>query len=327
MKRDLLLELALLPPEKRDRVIAKMSVPMKVEMAGRWHTFAHGGQYRPDKDWRVWLIRAGRGFGKTRAGAEWVNEIAREVPGARIALVGATAEEARRVMVEGPSGVIATARLDVRPVWTASKGEVRWPGGAVATVYSADAPEGLRGPEHHAAWCDELAKWRRGEATWDNLMMTMRLGSQPRVMVTTTPRSTTLMRRVMTLPGLHQTTGRTGDNIHLPAAFVDSMNETYGGTAQGEWPAGYDAQVRAGYLGNAAAQRAVRLVAEAVGSAPLDASDPALLALVTARAGGGRLAEVVAAQVLLHGNAFIQVLRGATRTGRWRNSIRCVPSG
>lgn len=233
MTRDLLLELALLPPEERDRVIAEMSVPMKVEMAGRWHAFAHGGQYRPNEDWRVWLIRAGRGFGKTRAGAEWVNGIAREIPGARIALVGATAEEARRVMVEGPSGVIATARLDVRPVWTASKGEVRWPGGAVATVYSADAPEGLRGPEHHAAWCDELAKWRRGEAAWDNLMMTMRLGSQPRVMVTTTPRSTALMRRVMTLPGLHQTTGRTADNIHLPAAFVDTMTESYGGTALG----------------------------------------------------------------------------------------------
>lgn len=233
MSRDLLLELALLPPDERDRAIAKLSVPMKVEMAGRWHALAHTGQYWPEADWGVWLVRAGRGFGKTRAGAEWVNGVARRVPEARIALVGATADEARRVMVEGPSGVLATARLDARPAWAASKGEVRWPGGAIATVYSADSPEGLRGPEHHAAWCDELAKWRRGEAAWDNLMMTMRLGKQPQVMVTTTPRSTALMRRVMALPGLAQTTGRTGDNVHLPAAFVETMTESYGGTALG----------------------------------------------------------------------------------------------
>ena len=233
MSDDLLLRLALLPPDERDRVIAELSMPMKVELAGRWQTFAHGGQYEPEHAWRVWLVRAGRGFGKTRAGAEWVNGVARRVPEARIALVGATADEARRVMVEGPSGVLATARLDARPAWAASKGEVRWPGGAIATVYSADSPEGLRGPEHHAAWCDELAKWRRGEAAWDNLMMTMRLGKQPQVMVTTTPRSTALMRRVMALPGLYQTTGRTGDNVHLPAAFVETMTETYGGTALG----------------------------------------------------------------------------------------------
>jgi phage terminase large subunit-like protein len=233
MSDDPLMRLALLPPDERDRVIATLSMPMKVEMAGRWYRFAHGGQYQPKEAWRVWLVRAGRGFGKTRAGAEWVNGVARRIPEARIALVGATADEARRVMVEGPSGVLATARLDMRPAWAASKGEVRWPGGAIATVYSADSPEGLRGPEHHAAWCDELAKWRRGEAAWDNLMMTMRLGKQPQVMVTTTPRSTALMRRVMALPRLHQTTGRTGDNVHLPAAFIETMTESYGGTALG----------------------------------------------------------------------------------------------
>ncbi|MFN3517838.1 MAG: terminase large subunit domain-containing protein [Sphingomonas sp.] len=151
MNGHLLMRLALLPPDERDRVIAELSMPMKVELAGRWHTFAHGGQYWSEEAWRVWLVRAGRGFGKTRAGAEWVNGVARRVPEARIALVGATADEARRVMVEGPSGVLATARLDMRPAWAASKGEVRWPGGAIATVYSADSPEGLRGPEHHAA--------------------------------------------------------------------------------------------------------------------------------------------------------------------------------
>ena len=265
MNGHLLMRLALLPPDERDRVIAELSMPMKVELAGRWHTFAHGGQYWSEEAWRVWLIRAGRGFGKTRAGAEWVNGVARRVPEARIALVGATADEARRVMVEGPSGVLATARLDMRPAWAASKGEVRWPGGAIATVYSADSPEGLRGPEHHAAWCDELAKWRRGEAAWDNLMMTMRLGKQPQVMVTTTPRSTALMRRVMALPGLHQTTGRTGDNVHLPAAFVETMIESYGSTALGRQELdGEMIETVAGALWTRAMIEACRIVAAPV---------------------------------------------------------------
>lgn len=229
----LLKRLALLEPADRDRVIAALPKAVKIELAASWKDYAHPGQYWPDEPWRVWLIRAGRGFGKTRAGSEWVNHVARDTPGARIALVGATADEARRVMVEGPSGVIATARLDARPAWTPTRGEVRWPGGAVATVYSADAPEGLRGPEHHAAWCDELAKWRRGDAAWDNLMMTMRLGARPQVVVTTTPRPNALMRRVMALPGFTETVGQTGANVHLPAAFVDAMRETYGGTALG----------------------------------------------------------------------------------------------
>ena len=233
MSAPLLKRLALLERADRDRVIAALPKAVKIELAASWKDYAHPGQYWPDEPWRVWLIRAGRGFGKTRAGSEWVNHVARDTPGARIALVGATADEARRVMVEGPSGVIATARLDARPAWTPTRGEVRWPGGAVATVYSADAPEGLRGPEHHAAWCDELAKWRRGDAAWDNLMMTMRLGERPQVVVTTTPRPNALMRRVMALPGFTETVGQTGANVHLPAAFVDAMRETYGGTALG----------------------------------------------------------------------------------------------
>ncbi len=231
--RDLIYRLALLPPAERDRAIAALPQPVKIAVLAQWDVFSHDGQYWPKEPWRVWLIRAGRGFGKTRAGSRWINHVAETVAGARIALVGATAEETRRVMVEGPSGVIATARLDARPAWTPTRGEVRWPGGAVATVYSADAPEGLRGPEHHAAWCDELAKWRRGDAAWDNLMMTMRLGAQPKVVVTTTPRPNALMRRVMALPGVEETVGRTAANIHLPRAFVDAMQETYGGTALG----------------------------------------------------------------------------------------------
>ena len=230
---DPLLALARLVPAQRDRLLAALPAAVKSELAGRWDRWAHDGQLAPVGDWRVWLIRAGRGFGKTRAGAEWVSGVARRMPGARIALIGATADEARRVMVEGPSGVLAVAREHERPEWRATKGEVRWPDGAVATVYSADTPDALRGPEHHAAWCDELAKWRRGDATWDNLMMTMRLGDRPRVVVTTTPRPNALMRRVMALPGTVETRGTTADNVHLPAAFVAAMRASYGGTTLG----------------------------------------------------------------------------------------------
>lgn len=137
-------------------------------------------------------------------------------------------------MIEGPSGLIALAREHEPLDWQASAGVVRWPNGARATLYAATAPEKLRGPEHHHAWCDELGKWGRGgEAAWDNLMLTMRLGARPRVLVTTTPRPTRLMRRVMALPGVVETHGRTADNPHLPASFVAAMAETYAGTMLG----------------------------------------------------------------------------------------------
>lgn len=221
---------------ERDRLIAvrAMTPAMRREFIARWDAWAHGGQLAPPGDWRLWLIRAGRGFGKTRAGSEWVNELANTMPDARIALVGATLDEVRRVMIEGRSGLIATARADRQPTWRASARELRFPSGAIAFAYSADSPEGLRGPEHHFAWADELAKWGRGgEAAWDNLMLGLRLGDRPRVLVTTTPRPTRLMRRVMELPGTVETRGRTRDNPYLPASFVAAMEAEYGGTRLG----------------------------------------------------------------------------------------------
>lgn len=197
-----------------------------------WELWAHEGQLPPAGDWSVWLMQAGRGFGKTRAGAEWVSAMARTHPEVRIALVGATIEDARKVMVEGPSGVIAVARAAEPVVWRPTSGEVRFASGAVAQVYSAAAPEKLRGPEHHLAWADELAKWR-GAAAWDNLMMGLRLGERPRVLVTTTPRPTALMRRLSGAAGTRVTRGRTRDNPHLPDAFVAAVAATYGGTRLG----------------------------------------------------------------------------------------------
>ena len=226
-------ELAALPQAMRAQALAGMTAGQRRELHDRWPIWAHAGQLAPPGEWRVWLIRAGRGFGKTRAGAEWVSEIARSMPGARIALVGATEDDVRHVMIEGESGLLSVARADEPVSYRRGSGELLFASGARAAVFSAAAPESLRGPEHHAAWCDELAKWRYGEAAWDNLLLGMRLGEQPRVVVTTTPRPTMLMRRVMNAKGTVETRGASHDNPHLPATFLAAIEEQYGGTRLG----------------------------------------------------------------------------------------------
>ena len=231
---DLLRRLAALSSAQRRRALAALTEDQLRELNDRWAAYAHPGQAAPPGDWRVWLIRAGRGFGKTRAGAEWVSEVARAGDAnTRIALVGASTEDVTKVMIEGPSGLIAVARDDEPVRWTATSATVRFANGASAHVYSAGAPEKLRGPEHHAAWCDEVAKWRWGDAAWDNLLLGLRLGERPRVLVTTTPKPVPLVRRIMALPGLIETRGRTRDNPHLPPAFVAEMEASYGGTRLG----------------------------------------------------------------------------------------------
>lgn len=226
-------ELAFHDLVRQRRLLDRLPHGVLRAMEDHWPLWAHPGQLAPPGDWRVWLIRAGRGFGKTRAGAEWVSEIARQSPNGRIALVGATVEDVRRVMIEGESGLIAVARSDESIDYRRGAGEVAFASGAVAAVFSAEAPDKLRGPEHCAAWCDELGKWRYGDAAWDNLMPTMRVGEHPRVLVTTTPRPTMLMQRVMRQAGMVETCGRTHDNPHLPASFVAAMEGLYGGTHLG----------------------------------------------------------------------------------------------
>lgn len=198
-----------------------------------WPVWAHDGQLPDGDDWAVWLIRAGRGFGKTRAGAEWVSAVARARPAARIALVGATMDEVRAVMVEGVSGLIALCRHGEHHEWRSGTGEFTFASGAKAFAYSAEAPEKLRGPEHDAAWCDELAKWRHAEATWDNLMLGMRVGERPQTVVTTTPRPTRLMRRIMAMPGVLETRGATRDNFNLSDQVRATLADQYGGTRLG----------------------------------------------------------------------------------------------
>ncbi|OYY90504.1 MAG: ATP-binding protein [Sphingomonas sp. 28-66-16] len=236
MSGDTLIDrLLALPPDQQAIVIRSLTRPQQREFNERWWQWAHDGQRAPPGDWRVWLIRAGRGFGKTRAGAEWVSAQARDTPSARIALVGASIDDVRQVMIEGPSGLIAVARTGEPVGWRPAQGELRFASGARAYVYSAAMPERLRGPEHDLAWCDEIAKWRgrAGSESWDNLMLGLRRGDRQRVLLTTTPRPNALMRRIMALPGLVETRGRTRDNPHLPGSFVAAMQADYGGTRLG----------------------------------------------------------------------------------------------
>ena len=148
----------------------------------------HKGQIPPLGDWRVWLLLAGRGFGKTRTGAEYVRAVVKSGVARRIALVAPTALDARSIMVEGESGLLSIGPAHERPEYEPSLHRLTWKKyGAVATLFSADEPNRLRGPQHDLAWCDELAAWRYPGA-WDMLMFGLRLGQDPRCVVTTTPR-------------------------------------------------------------------------------------------------------------------------------------------
>jgi len=210
-------------------------------LAYHWPLWARYEQLPPAGEWHTWLICAGRGFGKTRAGAEWVRVVARTDPKARIALVGASLAEVRAVMIEGESGILAVSPPETRPVWEPSLRRLSWPGGAMAMCYSAAEPESLRGPEHGYAWCDEIAKWEnsgeRAIAAWDNLLMGLRLGTSPRALATTTPRAVPLVRRLLEEAQAGEvalTHGTTWDNLgNLPTRFVNRMRRQFGRTTLG----------------------------------------------------------------------------------------------
>lgn len=198
-----------------------------------WNFWARNDQAEPLEDWRVWLVMAGRGYGKTRMGAEWVSALAAQHPGARLALVGATLNEARQVMVEGESGLLSLPFAE-RPVWEPSLRRLSWTNGAIATLFSAAEPESLRGPQHDFAWADEIAKWPSGLSAWDNLMLGLRLGERPRAMATTTPRPVPLIKRLHKEEGVAVTRGRTTDNdMNLPPDFIAAVRNAYAGTRLG----------------------------------------------------------------------------------------------
>jgi phage terminase large subunit-like protein len=200
-----------------------------------WPAIAPANQLPPPGDWQVWLLLAGRGFGKTRTLAEWVCHQAASGQAARIALVAATAADARDVLVEGQSGILAVSPPWFRPVYEPSKRRLTWPNGAMATTFSAEEPERLRGPQHDAAVCDELGSWSRPE-TWDMLQFGLRLGRHPRCLVATTPRPTKLIRELLAREGrdVVVTRGSTYENReNLAPGFFDQIIRKYEGSRLG----------------------------------------------------------------------------------------------
>ncbi|HRF07197.1 MAG TPA: terminase family protein [Xanthobacteraceae bacterium] len=201
--------------------------------------WAREEQLPPEAAWRNWLILGGRGAGKTRAGAEWVRGIAlgRKCFGEaarQIALVGETLADVREVMIEGVSGLLAVHTRWERPLWEPSRRRIEWKNGAVAYAFSADDPESLRGPQFEAAWCDELCKWRRAEAAFDMLQFGLRLGQNPRAAITTTPRPTPLLKRLLADPAtLLSRTATKANAFQLAPQFLEQMLARYAGTRLG----------------------------------------------------------------------------------------------
>ncbi|NGN40600.1 DNA-packaging protein [Mesorhizobium sp. CGMCC 1.15528] len=213
--------------------------PSVEQIENEWIFHARLAQYRLDPQPATWLVIGGRGAGKTRLGAEWVNSLVRgfspfsERSHKHIALIGETLGDVREVMIDGPSGIITISRHD-RPRFEASRRRLVWDSGAVAQIFSSEDPESLRGPQFEAAWCDELGKWKNAEACFDMLQFGLRLGDQPRQLITTTPRPTKLLKRLLAEPGVVIERMRTDENAgNLSAAFLRMMERRYVGTALG----------------------------------------------------------------------------------------------
>ena len=239
---DFLEFLLALPPAAREEAIRKLGFREADAFDRDWPSWAHDGQQVPPKspdgaDWSTCVVMGGRGFGKTRAGSEWIVSLIRgqsidcprSAPPPRIALVGATLAEARRVMVEGPSGLMAVAGPWIRE-WRPALGTLRFRDGGEAQLFSGHSPELLRGPEHHFAWCDELAKWEKAEECWDMLQFGLRLGERPRALVTTTPRPGPVLRSIMAMPGTVRIGGPSDANPHTSEYWQRDMRERYAGT-------------------------------------------------------------------------------------------------
>jgi phage terminase large subunit-like protein len=222
-----------LPPEQQEAELAKLPIEAQAELLHSWGFWARPDQIAPPGDWLTWLILAGRGWGKTRTGAELVREWAEAEP-IRIALVGLTAADARDVMVEGESGILAVHPEGKRPLYEPSKRRLTWPNGSIATCYNASEPDQLRGPQHHKAWVDEPAKFPSAQELWDQLIFGLRLGNKPQIVATTTPRPIPFIRRLMADRATVLTRGKTLDNrINLAPGAVDAMIERYAGTRLG----------------------------------------------------------------------------------------------
>jgi phage terminase large subunit-like protein len=230
-------QVSLLPEAEQERVLADLDLEM---LEWDWSFWGRPAQHAPPGSWSTWLVLSGRGFGKTRAGAEWVRSMmcgpTPLAPGTyrRMALVAETAADARDTMVQGTGGILAVHPPNFRPTYEPSKRLLTWPNGGMAHLYNAVEPDQLRGPEHDAAWCDETAKWRYAQETYDQLQFGLRLGDDPRQMITTTPRPIDIIRDLLEDPDCLVTKGSTYDNrANLPPKFYAKIVKRYEGTRLG----------------------------------------------------------------------------------------------
>ena len=235
-------EIALLPEEEQLEALEGVDPEA---LLWDWRSWGRPEQFAPDGDWNVWLIVAGRGFGKTRAGAEWVREKAKENPGARFFLVARTAADVRDVMIEGDSGIMNVSPPSEQPEWQPSKRRLVWPNGASAIAFTSEEPSQLRGPQAHFTWADEAAAWKftvddSGLNAWDNVRLATRLTTPqipvPQILATTTPKRTKFMsdmlkENVDNPNDVVVTRGSTYDNLgNLAKSYLDVITGVYEGT-------------------------------------------------------------------------------------------------
>ena len=232
-----------LEPEKVKQLFTELGPLKTEELKHDWNFWARDNQLEPvGNNWNVWFLNCGRGFGKTRSGVEWVREQVK-AGHTRIAAVASTNSDIERVMVKGESGFLSVCWKGDKtyagkkmgfPEWSPTKRTLTWENGAKVEFYSAEEPERLRGPQFSCAWADELAAWNKADETWDMLQFCLRLGKHPRICVTTTPKSTTLVRRLIKDPKTHVTTGSTFDNAaNLAGTYLTAVKEQYEGTRLG----------------------------------------------------------------------------------------------
>jgi phage terminase large subunit-like protein len=223
--------LASLTPSEQEAALSRLT-PTQIEFLKHdWHFWRREKQTPPPGDWTYWLIKAGRGYGKTRVGAEWVRECVRDFP--LVNLAGATADDARDIMIEGESGILAVCPKDERPIYRKSDRQLHWPNGARSLIFTADEPERFRGKQHMKFWADELASWRYPEA-WIQMKLGLRLGARPQAVVTTTPRPTPLIKELLADPACVVTEGSTYENRpNLSPTFFATVIKQYEGTRLG----------------------------------------------------------------------------------------------
>jgi predicted phage terminase large subunit-like protein len=228
-------------PELRNAWLEALSDEDKAILTYTWSFWARPNQLPPAGDYRTWLLLAGRGWGKTRTGAETVRGWIESGECKRLAIVNDTAADVLGVNIHGPDGLIAVCPPWDKPKWNGATRSLTWKNGAVAITYSAEAPELLRGPQHDGAWADEPAKWKNlrkkdaeGGTAWDNLMLGLRMGNHPRCVATTTPRPIPLIKDLLKRPNVVVTRGNTFENdANLTDEWFQEIESLYGGTRLG----------------------------------------------------------------------------------------------